>query len=97
MLNTLTVMPWMLENHPSLLTCLLETFCLPAGEINEEEMNKVNPYVISVSVFAIVFAGVAGSAYAIYKEVCSPSVSAAVQDSSHQGLLGFWVLFRIQP
>ena len=34
-------------------------------------MNRVNPYVIGVSFFAVVFAGVAGSAYALYKEVSS--------------------------
>lgn len=38
------------------------------GEIDEEALNKVNPYVISISVFAIAFAGAAGSAVAIYKE-----------------------------
>ena len=42
-----------------------------AGEIDEATMNKVNPYVIGVSFFAVVFAGVAGSAYALYKEVSS--------------------------
>ena len=40
-----------------------------AGEIDEAVLNQVNPYVISVSVFAIAFAGVAGSAFALYKEV----------------------------
>ena len=40
-----------------------------AGEIDEAVLNSVNPYVISVSVFAIAFAGVAGSAFALYKEV----------------------------
>lgn len=46
--------------------------CCAAGEIDENELNKVNPYVIAVSFFSIVFAGVAGSAYAIYKEVNFP-------------------------
>lgn len=50
--------------------CMEDPSFFVAGEISEEELNKVNPYVIGVSVFAIVFAGVAGSAYAIYKEVC---------------------------
>ena len=44
-----------------------------AGEIDESELNKVNPFVIAVSLFAIVFAGIAGSAFAIYKEVSTSS------------------------
>ncbi len=43
-----------------------------AGEIDEATLNRVNPYVIGVSFFAVVFAGVAGSAYALYKEVSFP-------------------------
>ena len=45
-------------------------FFVAAGEIDEDVLNRVNPYVIGVSFFAVVFAGVAGSAYALYKEVC---------------------------
>jgi len=37
-----------------------------------DTLNKVNPYVIGVTLFAVTFAGVAGSAFAIYKEVTSP-------------------------
>lgn len=40
-----------------------------AGEIDQEALNQVNPYVIGISIFAIAFAGAAGSAVAIYKEV----------------------------
>lgn len=54
-----------------LLATCSEVFCTAAGEINESEFNKTNPYVIGVSLFAIAFAGVAGSAFAIYKEVLS--------------------------
>jgi hypothetical protein len=46
-----------------------------AGEIDEDTLNKVNPYVIGVTFFGITFAGVAGSAFAIYKEVTPPPPS----------------------
>lgn len=48
------------------------------GEIDEDTLNKVNPYVIGVTFFGITFAGVAGSAFAIYKE-------------SYIGLAGLWI------